>query len=323
MTCNEAIVPVNEHKQDLLLPPAEREFDASRDSLLKPPDWRYQEALSYLRNNRDGEPSQIPTDPVVQYTIRGLRCLRINTNKQAPSLNNACRHGLTALMRKSMPALYEALVYGLYRRRSAVASMLDACLIKGWDHTDARKAGCPVSRDVYALYAKIFFDLTGIRAVHCWIHDFLFEPERGSSSKALLRARLLAYYGSGSIGVSGGVTGLLSDAEAALMRAIMSNERQKKLFDYVVSKTALPADVYATMMEAALKEVSGHEFQERMREREESGTESLEELASHMEEGIRAFTKSDVAADATGLDFVNQYTKSLARSDQNGEENVQ
>lgn len=321
MTCSEAIVPANA-QQDLLLPPAEREFEASRDSLLKPPDWRYQEALSYLRSTRDGEPAQIPTDPVVQYAIRGMRCLRLNANN-CPATFVTCRHGLSTLMRKSMPALYETLVYGLYRRKSAVASMLDACLIKGWCYDDARKAGCPVSRDVYVLYSKLFFDLTGIRAVHCWIHDFLFEPERSSTSKALLRARLLAYYGSGSIGVSGGVTGLLSDAEAALMRAIMSNERQKKLFDYVVSKTALPADVYATMMEAALKEVSGHEFQERMRDREETGTESLEELASHMEEGIRAFTKADMGADSTGLDFVNQYTKSLARSDHNGEENVQ
>lgn len=322
MTYSAAVVPASP-QEGLLQPPAEREFDASRDSLLKPPDWRYQEALSYLRSTRDGEPAQIPTDSVVQYTIRGLRCLRINTNRCLKPFDATGRRGLSTLMRRSMPALYETLVYGLYRRKSAVASMLDACLIKGWTHAEARKAGCPVGRDVYVLYSKIFFDLTGIRAVHCWIHDFLFEPERASASTALLRARLLAYYGSGSAGVFSGVVGMLSGAEAALMRSIMSNERQKKLFDYVVSKTALPADVYAAMMEAALKEVSGREFQERMRDREETGTESLEELASHMEEGIRAFTKADMGADATGLDFVNQYTKSLARSDKNGEENVQ
>lgn len=310
-------------------PPAQVESLVTRDSLLKPPDWRYQAASQYLSDKRNGQVPTMPSDPVVQYLIRGM----CGMNNSTLSLKNASnnkkadrlfRPTMERYMQKCWPVLFEVLVYGVLRRRSAIASMLDTCLIKGWSHEEARIAGCPVSREVYELYAKAFFDLTGIRAVHCWIQDFLFEPERYSENTTLLRARMLAYFGGGMDGTSSAVSGMLSETESTTMRRLMTNERQKNLFDYVVKKTEIDPEVYSAMMETALKDMAARDFQEHMKDREDAGSGSLEELAEHMEEGIRAFSQSELLGmEDAGIDFVNQYTKVLARDSKNGKENIQ
>ena len=53
-------------------PPAQVESLVTRDSLLKPPDWRYQAASQYLSDKRNGQVPTMPSDPVVQYLIRGM-----------------------------------------------------------------------------------------------------------------------------------------------------------------------------------------------------------------------------------------------------------
>lgn len=285
----------------------------TRDSLLKPPDWRYQAASQYLADLRAGVSPVIPADPVVQLLIRGLRGLSGSPGKGA-------RAGMPErYLRKCWPVMFETLAYGMFSRRSAVAAMLDTCLIKGWTHEEAQMAGCPVGAEVYELYGKAFFDLSGVRAVHCWIQDFLFEPERYSENTSLLRARLLAYFGDGGSGVSTAVSGMLSAAESDAMKRLIANERQKKLFDYVVKKTNLPPDVYAGIMETAIKSMTEHDFQERMKDREDAGSSSMEELAVGMEEGIRAYSQHDHQPyEDVGLDFVNQYTRTLTRSVDDG-----
>ena len=108
------------------------------------------------------------------------------------------------------------------------------------------------------------------------------------------------------------------------MRRLMTNERQKNLFDYVVKKTEIDPEVYSAMMETALKDMAARDFQEHMKDREDAGSGSLEELAEHMEEGIRAFSQSELLGmEDAGIDFVNQYTKVLARNSKNGKEDIQ
>ena len=51
-------------------PQAERDAICMRESLLQPPDWRYQQAAAYVRDEAQGKHPSIPDDPVVQLTIR-------------------------------------------------------------------------------------------------------------------------------------------------------------------------------------------------------------------------------------------------------------
>ena len=69
-------------------------------------------------------------------------------------------------------------------------------------------------------------------------------------------------------------------------------------------------DTYATLMEAAVKSLSEHEFQEHMRDREDAGSSSLEELAEGIEEGVRAYSQQELEQPSEdGLDFSNKYTQ--------------
>ena len=195
--------------------------------------------------------------------------------------------------------------------------------MKGWTYDEAILAGCSFGKDVYELYAKAFFDLTGARAAQAWINDFLFAPEAWCKDRTLLRSRLLAFHGDGTVGIRSAVMGSLTDSESKLLRRLQGNERQKRIFDYVIGRTGIEPGLYASLMEAALKGADDRAFQEKMKDREDAGSGSLEELAQHMEEGIRAFSQHELqSAETDGLDFVNQYTNTLTRNDNDGKKDI-
>lgn len=282
----------------------------TRERLVRPPDWRYQAARQYLKDEREERSPVVPDDAVVQYAIRALR---------ANSRGAANRLFLFNLW----PVMEEVMYYGITARKSALAAELDTCLIKGWTHEEALIAGCPVRKDVYDLYAKLFFDLSGVRALHSWVHDFLFEPERYGSNTNLMRAHILAYYGTGGAGRTMAVSGMLRDDENSLMKSLAKSERMKSLFDYVMRHTSVDPETYMNIMEAASKTMSDREFQERMRDRDDAGSGSLEELAEGMEEGIRAYSQHELAnPDKSGLDFVNQFTQTIIGTTDDGKKDI-
>lgn len=297
MKSSQEVIPALAELEELPSPAVARP-ECTRDSLLKAPDWRWQEAQAFVRDKRNSVPCTPSSDPLVQYAIRIIAAQDMQGTSRA-----------TASL---WPCAYEAMALG--QSSSALASELDAYLIKGFDHSMAAMAGCPVSRDVYNLYAGLFMDLTGIRAIHSWMHDSLFAPAIRDSEHSTLRVRLIAYYGGGLSGVHSAVSGMLSGKDSDVMRVLMANERQKKLFDYVVRITKMPPELYAQLMEGALKDMSDKEFQERMRTLVTESDESLEALAHDMELGIRAYSQSELdTADTTGIDFSNRYTKDLVR----------
>lgn len=285
--------------------PATKTEPVTRDSLLKPPDWRYQAACQYISDMESGNNPTVPSDPVVQYAIRGIVGMHLNPSGKSGK-------GSQRFVKKFWPDLFETLWRGTVDRLSAVTTTLEIGLMKGWTWDQARYAGCPVNRFIYALYEKLFFDLTGVKTVNAWIQDYLFEPERYNGNTALLRARVMAYFGSGTSGMNASITGQLSKEEDSLVKTLIKNERQKKVFDYVIKFTHMEPELYANVMETALKGMTDRDFQEHMKDREDAGSSSLEELAEHMEAGIRAFSQQELAKAGTdGLDFVNQYTKAI------------
>ena len=277
--------------------PFELEPLCTREMLTRPPDWRYQQARQYLADMKQGQTPVIPSDHAVQYVIRALAA-----NSRSPMHRR--------MLFNMWPVMEEVLYYGITARRSTLAAELDTCLIKGWDHDKAFSEGCPFRRETYDLYAAVFFDLSGVRAIHAWIHDYLFEPERYGHNQTLLRARLVAYYGQGSAGRATAIAGMLPKDESSIMKQLISNERQKQIFDYMLKHTKMDPDTYATLMEAAVKSLSEHEFQEHMRDREDAGSSSLEELAEGIEEGVRAYSQQELEQPSEdGLDFSNKYTQ--------------
>ena len=281
----------------------ERAPKCTRELFLRPPDWRYQEASAYLRELRQKKSPGIPTDPFVQYAIR---LLRAEQDKDAYVYTSTLWPEVTSVM-----------MLGTVFRHSAIAAEIEANIIHGTTPEQLVADGFYVPPAVYALYEKIFFDLSGITTIQAWINDFLFEPERHSHNQILLRTRLLAYHGDPEKAMEAAVVGApMSSDTKELMKTIATSERQKKVFDYLVKETRVDADVYVGMMETAVKNMTERDFQERMRARDEVGSSSLEELAHNLEQGIRAFSQQEMSqADSNGLDFNNQFVAGILQKD--------
>ena len=204
-------------------------------------------------------------------------------------------------------------------KRSAIVAEIEANLLHGTTAEELAEQGFYVPPTVYALYSKLFFDLSGITAIHAWINDFLFEPERHQRNSTLLRGRLAAYYLGVDKTAEATVTGMpLSNDVKELLKSVGNSERQKKVFDYMVKETRLNNETYVALMETAVKSMTERDFQEHMRDREDAGSSSLEDLAKNLEQGIRAFSQQELAqADVNGLDFNNQFVAGILRKDNN------
>lgn len=262
------------------LPQAQRPPSMSRAVLMQPPDWRYREACQYIADDSAQMPATVPTDPFVQYAVRAVRAGK----------NIATRRYTATLW----PHVSAAIYYGTLGKSTAITAEMETYHIHKRKATDSECVCLPCGPVVYELYGKLFFDLSGIVAIHSWIHDFLFEPERYKKNTTLLRARLLAYYGGDTMGANAAVLGHASDGAEELMNKIMSNERHKKIFEYVVKTSRIDDTNYAMIMEAAIKSMNDRTFAEHMRDRDDSGSSSLEELATHLEEGVRAFSQQEL-----------------------------
>lgn len=285
--------------------PAEQAPCFTRSSFLKAPDWRYQAACVYLADEDAGRVPQIPTDPLVQYAVRALRAFRSPGSRE--------------LLKQCWDTAYKVFYLGTVSQDSAIVAEIESLLIQGAGEDDPEVQTLPFDITVYRLYADLFFDLSGMKAMHAWMHDYLFAPEvakPGNSWTNKLRTRLMAYYGDRQTANTACVLGGVPANALALMKSLMSNERQRKLFDYMMHKTHLDSQNYAVLMEAAVKDMSSHDFAEHMKDREDAGTSTMAELAAGIEEGIRAFSQDELdSAPATGLDFVNQYTNSILNKD--------
>jgi hypothetical protein len=132
----------------------------------------------------------------------------------------------------------------------------------------------------------------------------------------LLRARILAYYGGQQMAGSAVTTGKIDEEAQEMMKKIANNEQLKRIFDYIVRKTDMNKEEYVTIMESAVKSMTEKDFQEHMRDRDEAGSSSLNEMAEHLEEGIRAYSQKELESfNENGLDFVNQYTPVIIRKE--------
>lgn len=283
------------------LPAAERPPENTREVFLRPPDWRYQEAVKYLELEADDKTPPIPSDPYVQLAIRGLRAYKSPNNR--------------TYMQKLWVHLTDVFLLGINMQHSAVVAELEAHLISGHTVRQLRRYSYFIHPVVYALYEKIFFDLSGICAIHSWISDFLFSPLRHSADLTRLRARLLAYYGSWELGAKAAVVGMVSPDVATMLKKLSTTERQKQVFDYMMRHMSLDNETYATLMESVIKSVTERDFQEHMKDREEAGTGSLEDLAKGLEAGIRAYSQHELETHNTGLDFSNQYTLTILNTE--------
>ena len=267
----------------------------------RPPDWRFKEACSFVAASAKAART-LPADPVVQHLARLMKnVLVVARRTNAGAVKNYCR--------VAWPSSTKVLYLGTVAKDSCATGMLELCLIKGWDHAKASEAGMPFSVAVYKLYEQAFFDLSGIREFDALMQDTLLDRHTVCPGK--LRQRFLALQDKdGATGMKAQGIGQLTAVEVSLLRDASGSERQRQLFDYIHSCQKLPAELRAGFMESALKAESDRDFQLKMRDKESEGSESLEELAQHLEEGIRAYSQTELnQCSHKGVDSANGYTQ--------------
>ena len=269
----------------------------------KEPDWRYREACAFIKNVDDGSAVILPSDPVVQLLVRGIKGLLCVNGKTG----NKYTRGYT---RAAWPVTSKVLYLGTLAKDSATAGLLDICIMKGFDHGKAKAAGMPLGKAVYDLYKLAFFDVDKLMEAGCLRNDYLFDRVRNSIHAAGLR--MVACFGDADDDGLNMAQGLpMTSGESSTAQKLMRSRRRKQLLDYVLEERPLPAEVKAGFMETALKAAEDREFQRALKEEDDKGSASLEDLAAHIEEGIRAFSQSEIAGQPKdGVDFTNQYTKS-------------
>ena len=290
-------------------PQAERAPSYNRDSFLRTPDWRYLEAQEYLREERAGRVSPPPTDPAVQYLIRLLRGLSDPDSRLA----------VLAKWRDAADVIH----IGTAARDSSFAQELEDHIIDGTDVEDIKQmvGGTWFTTVHYKMFQSFFFDLSDVCAVTAWINYHLLDNAKNSKQGALLRNRLLAYCEGGQAARDSNLPG--GESNGGLLKRYAQNVRQQKIFDYLTQKTHLPKEIYASLMEAAVKDMSAREFQERLKDKEAAGDSSLQELAGDLSEGVRRFTLDEQQSyDSFGLSYSNNYTSIILNKDsENGAEN--
>lgn len=274
--------------------PCEETPVCTREFFLRPPDWRFQQALQYLDADRQNELAMIPTDPMVQFVIRILKAMKnVRTREFVQTL---------------WPSVCSAIRLGTTNKHSAITAEMETYIIT------KRESDYLIDKQLLEIYKKLFFDLSGITAIHSWFHDFILAPEQFAENSLLLRARMLAY--NGNLNPSEIFLGTLSADTKSMMKELSNSERSRKLFDYMTKVTKIDNTNYMLLMEAAVKSMTERDFQEHMKDRDEAGSSSLEDLAKNLEQGIRAFSQQEIEkVSETGLDFVNQYTAVILRED--------
>ena len=291
-------------------PPAERNPEYKRDSFLRPPDWRYIEAQEYLREEKAGRIAPPPTDPATQYLIRLLRGLA----------NPDSRLSILSAWRDAADVIH----IGTVARDSAFSQELEDYIIDGVDVEDIKQmvGGTWFTTLHYQLFKSFFFDLSDVCAVTAWINYHLLDTARRNKQGALLRNRILAYCGGGKAALEAQVPGW-DNGNDGILKRYARNIRQQKVFDYLTQRTNLPQDLYASLMESAVKDMNTREFQERLKDKEAAGDSSLQELAGDLSEGVRRFTLDEQKTyDEFGLSYSNQYTSIILSEDSgNGAKN--
>ena len=266
---------------------------------IKEPDWRYQEACIYIQESQNAKSAiSTPADAIVQLLIRGIKGLL--------HLHKDCTPSVRQFTKAAWPVVTKVLYLGTLAKNSITTNLLNACLMRKLSYEQASKTGFPYERAVYMLYNKAFFDVENLLDYSCLKSDYLLDKNRLDSRS--LCVRLLTSLGTDTDGLNMGQGSLLSDSESHLIRKIMQSYRQKQIFKYVLEDKTLPAEIKANFMESAIKADEDRSFQLTLKEEETKGSESLEELAAHIEEGIRAFTQKEVQqVPADGSDSTNQY----------------
>lgn len=221
------------------LSPASLDPSFCRESVLIGPDWRWSVAQTEEYNDRTGLP-YVPNTDIYVMTARKLQRLMASRNTQL-------------WFQHKWPEAYEIVNIAVDDKFRTMRTALESAIIRfSGDPAKVMKAVKWVKPAQLRIYCNVFFDISGVSAAHDWMEDHVFRPALQRRSPGSQLSLLTAYYSNVAIDPTGRMR---SKEECKVIHTLMNNTRLRKIADYVLGDTKIPIEMYAGMMETAIRDL--------------------------------------------------------------------
>lgn len=211
----------------------------NRESITMGPDWRWQVAQTEEYNERMNLP-YIPNTDIYVMSARKLQRMLANRNTQL-------------WFQAKWPEAYEMITIATNPKYGTMRTTLESAIIRySGDCDKVINKVKWINMAQLRVYKNLFFDLSGVTAAHDWMEDHVFTPTMKNRSHGAQISLLTAYYSN----VATDPTGRLRPKEEqSVLHTLMDNIRLRKVAEYVLGDSKLPLEVYAGMMETALRDL--------------------------------------------------------------------
>jgi hypothetical protein len=147
---------------------------------------------------------------------------------------------------------YDVVYVGVDPKYGTMRTSLEAAIIRYTDDDKILQKIKWINKDQLRLYKLLFFDLSGVQAAHDWMEDHIFKKALKNRTASAKIALLTAYYSKTDTDPTGRRR---SKEECNVLHTLMDNDRLRKISEYVLGDTNIPIDIYAGMMESAIKDL--------------------------------------------------------------------
>lgn len=277
----------------------------TRDSFLRPPDWRWQQAKSIVQAQLTGNTYIAQIEPLVLYAVR---------------LQKACKDKHTRqFIKNKLPDAWHVITLGQMDNSSQLRAQVQACIIYGLDDKATAQKLKWISALQVNLYRDLFFDLSGVQGISAWFQQLLLEPARQGRSMNLFRARALAHYHSLQAALHSLRFGNSGKSAKQAMDIMWRDARNKGIFDYMAQNLNVPIQMYVQSMQQAIKSRQDQAF---LLASKDNATDSqvLIAAANSIADSVRGFTQAQAQlnsdAQKIGVDTSITFIKHMLQQKQ-------
>lgn len=272
----------------------------NRDSFLRTPDWRWQQARRIVYAQQRQQTCINEMQPLILYAVRLQKAFRnVNTRE---------------FLKTKLADAWHVITLATGDQSSQLRAQLQACFIYGLSPQQIVDKLKWINLVQVKLYQDLFFDLSGIKGISAWFEQMLLQPARLGKSMNLFRARALAHYHSLQAALHSLRFGNPGKSAKEAMNTMWRNVRNTQVFDYIAKQLKIPVQVYVQSMQQAIKGRQDRDFILESKQGQTTNV-AIGEISKALQNSIRGFTQSQInnTSDAAkfGVDFTNNYIEHI------------
>lgn len=265
----------------------------SRESILLGPDWRWTTAQAEELNERNNL-CYIPSTDIYVMTARKLQRMMATRNTQI-------------WFKAKWPEAHDIVYIGVDDKFRTMRTSLESAIIRHMGDIDKILEKIKwITSSQLNLYMHLFFDISGITAAHDWMEDHIFRPTLKRRSPGAQIALLTAYYSKVATDPTGRMR---SKDECRVLHTLMDNTRLRKVAEYVLGDTKIPIEMYAGMMESAIRDLDVKRAQTGSEDKATNLSQAITERLKDVTKRMDPHEVEEVVKNNTsGIEFDNEMT---------------